>query len=110
MPPVDFLQKQEAGRRGPAWRRAAWAIPPARFIRLARQVEMREGAVDVRRGDLARRADIGFVELAVASDAEQRQADADLVFADFVEPHHALGTGGGEPIDIEPAAGDRVGA
>src|SRR5207248_10477130 len=61
-------------------------------------------------GDLARRADIGFVELAVGGHAEQRQADADLVFEELEEAHHARGAGGGETVDIEPAAGDRVGA
>src|SRR5438045_7572364 len=60
--------------------------------------------------DLAGRVDIGFVEFAVAGDAEQREADADLVFDDLEEAHHALGAGGSEPADIEPAAGDRVGA
>src|SRR5580693_1642800 len=48
------------------------AIPPARLIRLARQVEVREGAVHVRLDDLARGADVGFVELVVGGDAEQR--------------------------------------
>ena len=51
------------------------ADPPRDFcrplIRLARQVEVREGAVDMRLGDLLRGADIGFVELVVAGDAEQ---------------------------------------
>ena len=36
--------------------------------------------MDVRFDDLAGRADVGFVELVVAGDAEQREADADLVF------------------------------
>ena len=31
-------------------------------------------------------------------------------FEDLEEAHHALGAGGGEPVDIEPAAGDRIGA
>jgi hypothetical protein len=66
--------------------------------------------VDVRRHDLARRADVGFVELVVSGDAEQRQADADLVFENLEEAHHALGAGRGKAVDIEPAAGDRVGA
>ena len=71
---------------------------------------MREGAVYMRLHDLARRADVRFVELVVASDAEQREADTDLVFEDLEEAHHAGRTGGGEPVDIEPTAGDRVGA
>jgi hypothetical protein len=78
-------------------------------IRLARQVEVGEGAVDVRRHDLACRADVGFVELVVAGDAKQRQANADLVFEDLEQPHHAGGARRGEPVDIEPATGDRVG-
>src|SRR5690242_19575621 len=109
MPPVDSLQKLEGGRRA-ASRKVAPAIPPVRLIRLTRQVEVREGAVDVRRHDLAGRADIGFVELVVAGDAEQRQADTDLVFEDLEEAHHALGASGGEAVDVEAAAGDRVGA
>jgi hypothetical protein len=86
------------------------AIPPARLIRLARQVEVREGAVHVRLDDLARGADVGFVELVVGGDAEQRQADADLVLEDLEEAHHALGASRGKAVDVEPAAGDRVGA
>jgi hypothetical protein len=46
---------------------------------------VREGAVDMWRHDLARRADIGFVELAVAGDSEQREANADLVFENLEE-------------------------
>src|SRR5438067_7876294 len=110
MRPVDSVQKQEGGRRPAPSRRAARAIAPARSIRLARQVEVREGAVDVGRHHLAGRADIGLVELAVGADAEQREADADLVFEDLEEAHHALGAGRGEAVDIEAAAGDRVGA
>src|SRR6266567_5764872 len=56
------------------------------LIGLARQVQVREGAVHMRRHDLARRADIGFVELVVAGDAEQRQSDADLVLEDLEQP------------------------
>jgi hypothetical protein len=67
-------------RRREAPRHRQGAIPPGRLIRLARQVEVREGAVDVRRHDLACRADVGFVELAVTGDAEEGQADADLFF------------------------------
>ena len=48
---------------------------------------MREGAVYMRLHDLARRADVGFVELVVASDAEQREADTDLVFEDLEQTH-----------------------
>src|SRR6266851_2874111 len=80
------------------------------LIRLFRQIEMRERAVDVRRHHRPRRADIGFVELAIAGDAEQREADADLVFEDLEEPHDARPAGGGKPVDIEPADDDRVGA
>src|SRR5260370_18034465 len=80
------------------------------LIRLARQVEVREGAVDVRRHYLAGRADVGLIELAVGGRAEQRQADADLVFEDLEEAHHALGAGGGEAVYVEPAPGDRIGA
>ena len=109
MRPVDLLQKQEGGRRA-ASRGAARAIAPAWSIRLARQVEVGEGAVNVRRHDLARRADVGFVEFAVGGDAEQRQADADLVLEDLEEAHHALGASRGKAVDVEPAAGDRVGA
>src|SRR5216683_383604 len=79
------------------------------LIRLFRQIEVREGAVNMRRHHRARRADIGFVELAIAGDAEQREADADLVFEDLEEPHHARPAGGGEPIDIKSADDDRVG-
>src|SRR5436309_16019575 len=82
MRPVDSLQKQEGATRA-ASRRAARAIPPAWLIRLARQVQVWEGAVDVRRHDLAGRADVGFVELVVAGGAEQREAYADLVFEDL---------------------------
>jgi hypothetical protein len=32
----------------------------------------------------------------------------DLVFENLEEPHHALGTGRGESIDIEPTNRDRV--
>ena len=63
-------------------------------MRLARQVEVREGAVDMRGHDLARRADMGVVELVVAGDAEQGEADADLVFEDLEEAHHTLGASG----------------
>src|SRR5712692_3743575 len=80
------------------------------LIRLFRQIEVRERAVDMRRHHRPRRADIGFVELAIAGDAEQREADADLVFEDLEEPHHARPAGGGQPIDIKPADDDRVGA
>ena len=97
MRPVDLLQKQEGGRRA-ASRGAARAIAPAWSIRLARQVEVGEGAVNVRRHDLARRADVGFVEFAVGGDAEQRQADADLVLEDLEEAHHALGASRGTDV------------
>ena len=40
------------------------------LIRLAGQVEVREDAVDVWRHDLARRANIGLVELVIAGDTE----------------------------------------
>jgi hypothetical protein len=40
------------------------------LIRLARQVEVGKGAVDVWRHHLAGGADIGFVELVVAGDAQ----------------------------------------
>jgi hypothetical protein len=86
--------------------RAANSAGP--LIRLARQVQVRERAVDVRLDDLAGRADVGFVELVIGDDAEQRQADADFVFEDLEEAHHAFGASGGEAVDIEPAAGDRV--
>jgi len=59
VPPVDSLQEQE-GR----------VVPGAPLIRFARQVEVREGAVDMRLDDLARRPDIGFIELPIAGDAE----------------------------------------
>src|SRR5207248_5956511 len=110
MPPVDSVQKQEAGRRPAPSRRAARAIAPARSIRLARQVQVREGAVDVGQHDLAGGADVGLIELVVAGGAEQREADADFVFEDLEEAHHAFGASSGEAIDVEPAAGDRVGA
>ncbi len=42
----------------------------SRLIRLARQVEVGEGAVDVRRHHLAGGADVGFVELVIAGDAQ----------------------------------------
>src|SRR5262249_13117896 len=54
--------------------------------------------------------DIGLIELAVAGHAEQRQADADLVFEDFEQPHDAGGAGRGERINIESATDNRVGA
>lgn len=41
---------------------------------------MREVAVNVRRHNLPRRADVGLVELVITGDAEQRQTDADFVF------------------------------
>ena len=44
----------------------------ARFlIRFARQVKVREDAVDVWRHDLARRADVRFVEFVIAGDAKE---------------------------------------
>src|SRR5437763_15841301 len=45
-------------------------------IRLSRQVEMGERAVDMRRPHRPGGAHIGFVELLIAGDAEQRQTDA----------------------------------
>src|SRR5215472_12722932 len=66
--------------RGPA---------PRRLIGLARQVEEREGAVDMRRGDRPRRSDVGFVEGGKARDAEQRETDRNLVLEDFEQPHDA---------------------
>jgi hypothetical protein len=47
-------------------------VPDQFLICFARQVEVREDAVYVRRHNLARRADVGFVELVITGDAEQR--------------------------------------
>src|SRR5215472_3181566 len=86
--------------RGPA---------PRRLIGLARQVEEREGAVDMRRGDRPRRSDVGFVEGGKARDAEQRETDRNLVLEDFEQPHDAGAAGRGEAINIEAAGRNRVG-
>src|SRR5579871_6457741 len=64
----------------------------------------------MRRHHLARRAEIGFVELVIAVDAEQGQADANFVFEYLEQPNHPLRPGGGQPIDIKPAASHRIGA
>src|SRR3954471_148113 len=71
---------------------------------------MRERAVDVRPDDLRRRADIGFVQLAVAVDPEQRQADADLVFEDLEQPHDPRPAGRRQPVHVKPADDDAIGA
>ena len=78
------------------------------LICFARQVEVRENAVHVRRHDLARRADVGFVELVIAVDTEQRQADADLVLKDLEQPDDPGSAGGGEAVDIKSAKRDDV--
>ena len=49
---------------------------PDQFQYVSRQVEVREDTVHLRRYDLARRADVDFVELVITCDAEQRQTDA----------------------------------
>src|SRR6516225_8866714 len=89
------------------------ALSPARqcgrLIGLARQVEEREGAVHMRRGDRPRRGDIRFVEGGKARDPEQRETDRDLVLEDFEQAHNAGAAGRGEAINIEPADRNRVG-
>src|SRR3954454_12362631 len=70
---------------------------------------MRERAVDVRPHDLRRRPDIGFVQLAVAVDPEQRQADADLVFEDLEQPHDPRPAGRRQPVHVKPADDDAIG-
>ena len=78
------------------------------LIRLARQVEEREGAVHMRCRDWPRRGDIRFVERRETGDAEQCQTDRDLVFEDFEQAHDARTAGRGQAIDIQPADRDRV--
>jgi hypothetical protein len=84
---------------------------PAQFlVCFARQVEVREDTVYVRRYDLARRTDVRFVELVITGDAEQRQTDADLVFEDLEQPHDTWSPSRGEAINIKPTDRDNVGA
>src|SRR5580704_16965076 len=82
---------------------------PSLLICFARQVEVREDAVHVRRHDWPRRADVGFVQLVITSDAEQRQADADLVFEDLEQPHDTRPPGRGNPIEGKPNYRDNIG-
>jgi hypothetical protein len=65
------------------------------------RVEVREDAVDERRHGLARRTDVGFVELVIAGNAEQRQADVDLVFEDLEQPLPPWASRRGEAINIK---------
>jgi hypothetical protein len=62
----------------PTMATAPWAPPPISragsrefLIRLARQVEVGEDAMDVRCYDLARQANVGFVELVITGDAKE---------------------------------------
>ena len=84
-------------------------IPDQFLVCFARQVEVREDTVYVRRYDLARRADVGFVELVITGDAEQRQTDADLVFEDLEQPHDTWPPSRGKAINIKPTNRDNVG-
>ena len=47
-------------------------VPDQFLVCFARQVEVREDAMYVWRDDLARWSDIGFIELAITGDTEQR--------------------------------------
>ena len=63
----------------------------------------------VRRGDRARRRDIGFVEYGETGDAEQGETDRNLVLEDFEQAHDAGTAGRREAVDIKPPDRDRVG-
>src|SRR6516162_2108650 len=59
--------------------------------------------------DWPRRADIGFVEGCKSGDAEESEADRDLVLEDLEQAHDAGTAGRREAIDIEPADRDCIG-
>src|SRR5262249_11453041 len=100
-----ITRRPQAVSRNPGQVRERLANHPRseapQLIFLDRQIEMRERAVDVRPHHLRRLADVAPVELAVVVDAEQRQADADLVLEDLEQPHHPGRTRRREAIDIK---------
>ena len=66
--------------------------------------------MDVRGHDRPGRAEVGFVERGKAGDAQQREANRDLVFEDLEEPYDPRTSGRGEAVDIETADRHRIGA
>src|SRR5262245_42286411 len=64
----------------------------------------------MRRHDRPGWANIGFVECRKTRDAEKGETDRDLVLEDFEQAHDAGGARGCEPVDIETAGRNRVGA
>src|SRR4051794_40138298 len=94
-PPAAFRRNGPDPRAGARDTRGGASRPLLPLgIRLHRQIQMREGAVHVRRHGRTRRPDIALVELVVTVDAEQRQADADFVLQDLEQPDDARSAGG----------------
>src|SRR5262249_55669879 len=73
-------------------------------------LEQREGAVHMRRHDWGGPMQIGLVEPLEAREAEKAKAFLDFFLEDLEDALDARGAGCREPIAIEPADADGLGA
>src|SRR2546422_9157440 len=73
-------------------------------------LQKRERAGHVRGTDRRRRVEIGRADGRETIDAEEREADPDLLFEELEHPHEPGLAGGGEAAAREPPDADGVGA